>query len=295
MNHDHDDPGSSTAHELLRQRYDANAASFSRAERLVADHLLQLPPAELAFLSGDMLAQSTGTSDATVIRTARRLGFSGLPELKRQVTRSIARTSSVPRRLERRYQAVGSDAGTARDAVFAAALELVEATQQAVDPDAIDRAVAALEGADTVWCLGMGTSEQPARHLAIGLLRAGLRTRVLASSNFTLANDVVGMRSGDVLVVFQAAVQRKDIEALIAHANAIGAKTILVSGVQLHEAYRERVTVAIQSMGVASKLASSAIGAMVVADLLTHCLAAGNVGRAIDTHARLGQLRQSVE
>lgn len=295
MIHDHDDPGSSIALQLLRQRFKTYSSAFTRAERLVASHLLELPPAELAFLSAEDLARATGTSDATVIRTARRLGFSGLPELKRQVTRSIATHTPVGRRLERRFKATGTDAGMARDAVFAAALEIVESTQQAVDPAALEQAVDILESADTLWCVGMGVSEQPARHLATALSRAGLRIRTATGSGFTLANDIFSLGEKDGLIIFQAAQRRADIEALIDHAGAIGARTILVSGVQLHDLYADKVTVSILSLGVASRLASWVIGAMVVGDLLTHCLSARNPSRAIEAHTRLSKLRGRFE
>jgi len=295
MSNDHDDPGASLALQLLRERYDTHAPSFTRAERLVADHLLQLPPEELAFLSAEDLAQATGTSDATVIRAARRLGFSGLPELKRKVTRSIAAHTPVAKRMERRFKAIGTDAAVARDAVFAAALELVETTQDAVDPTAIEQAVGLFEKAGTIWCLGIGMVEPPARHLAMTLFRAGLNVHVATGSGFTLANEMVNLGAGDVLVIFQPAQHRTDIEALIEHANAVGAGTVLISGVQLHERYRDRVTVSIQSMGVASRLASWGIGALVVADLLTHYFHARNGARTIEAHNRLQTLRQRLE
>lgn len=290
-----DDPGSILASVFLRERIEAHLTEFSRAERLVAEHLLKVPPADLAFLSAEDLAHATGTSDATVIRTARRLGFSGLPELKRQVTRSIAINTPVEKRIERKFTALSSESRIAGEAIFAAAREIVDSTQEATDYAAIDRAAELLRGARDIWCLGMGMAEPPARHLCTTLLRTGLRTRISTTSGFTLANEMVGLGPGDCVVIFQAAQRRKDIEALVEHANAVGAGTILISGVQLNAFFAEKVSVALHAMGVASRLASWSIGAMIVADLLTHCVATGAVQQAIDTHARLRRLRHAFE
>ncbi len=290
-----DDPGSILASAFLRERIEAHLQQFTRAERLVAEHFLKVPPADLAFLSAEDLAQATGTSDATVIRTARRLGFSGLPELKRQVTRSIAINTPVEKRLERKFTALPAEARIAGEAIFAAAREIVDSTEETTDYAAIDSAAGLLREARDIWCLGMGMSEPPARHLCTALLRTGLRTRISTASGFTLANDMVGLGPNDCVVIFQAAQRRKDIEALVEHANAVGAGTILISGAQLNTFFTGKVSVALRAMGVASRLASWSIGAMIVADLLTHSVAAGALQKAIDTHARLRQLRQSFE
>src|SRR3546814_8383324 len=103
------DDGSARTSALLRERFRANAENLTRAERQVIDHLLRIAPSELAFVSAAGIAEATGTSDATVIRAASRLGFSGLPELKRQATRAIAARMPISRRLEPRVQVVGAE------------------------------------------------------------------------------------------------------------------------------------------------------------------------------------------
>lgn len=291
----HTDQGVAQASALLQQHYDANARTLTRTERRVADYLLTLAPADLAFRSAEEIAAASATSDATVIRTARRLGFSGLPELKRLITRSIATHTSPGKRLGHKIKSVSPDALAARDAIFTAAQEILESTREALDPAAVEQAVSLFETAGTVWCLGIGVAEQPARHLATGLLRAGLVTRVLASSGFDLANAAIGLRPGDCLVIFHAATRRKDVAALIDHAAKIGVSTVLVSGTQLNELFRDKVTVALHSMAVASKLASWLIGATVIGDLLTFRFSARNPERATQMHDQLNHLRAKFE
>lgn len=287
--------GLAQASALLRRHYDAHARTLTRTERQVADYLLTLAPADLAFRSAGEIAAASGTSDATVIRTARRLGFSGLPELKRLVNRPIATHSSPGDSLSRKIRAVAPDAQAARDAIFAAAQEILESTREALDPAAVERAVELFEQSGTIWCVGIGVAEQPARHLATGLLRAGLLTRTIASSGFDLANALIGLRPGDTVVVFHAATRRKDIAALLDHAREINVSTVLVSGTQLNELYRDRVSVALHSVAVASKLASWLLGAIVIGDLLIFRLSARNAERATQTHDRLNMLRSKFE
>nr|WP_314261596.1 MurR/RpiR family transcriptional regulator [uncultured Devosia sp.] len=287
--------GLAEASALLRHHYETHARTLTRTERQVADYLLTLAPTDLAFRSAEEIAAATGTSDATVIRTARRLGFSGLPELKRLVNRPIATHSSPGTSLSRKIRAVPPDALAARDAIFAAAQEILESTREALDPASVERAVELFEQSGTVWCIGIGVAEQPARHLATGLLRAGVLARAVSASGFDLANNLIGLRPGDTAVIFHAATRRKDIAALLDHARQIGVTTVLVSGTQLNELYRDRVTVALHSVAVASKLASWLLGATVIGDVLTFRFSARNPERAAQTHDQLNLLRREFE
>src|SRR5258706_16052914 len=71
-----------TATDDFADRLAARAAELAPAERRVADRLLDLGP-EATLLSAAALAKRLATSDATVVRTAKALGYSGLADLRR--------------------------------------------------------------------------------------------------------------------------------------------------------------------------------------------------------------------
>src|ERR1700680_4136935 len=70
------------ATESFADRVAARSGDLAPAERRVAELLLDLGP-EATLLSAAALAEQLGTSDATVVRTAKSLGYSGLAELRR--------------------------------------------------------------------------------------------------------------------------------------------------------------------------------------------------------------------
>src|SRR4051794_8975083 len=72
-----------TAVSSLDERLAARRDALSPTEQRVADFFAQHRE-EAAFLSATEIAQRLGTSDATVVRTAQSLGYSGLQELKRE-------------------------------------------------------------------------------------------------------------------------------------------------------------------------------------------------------------------
>lgn len=278
----------------LTSRFQQNRSQLSRSELIVAEHLIGMPLEVLIFRSAEEIAVETGTSDATVIRTAKRLGFSGLPELKRICGRSLASTTPAGQRLEQRLLATGSDIARVKRQMFAEAQEALKSSEELADVHDLDRAISLLEPADTVWCLGFGTAEVIAKHCAIGLSRTGTRTRTCGASGFTLANELIDLRRGDAIVLFHALRDTSELKLIVKQAEAAGIPLVLVSGVQLQALYADRVSVVLRCVGVQSKLASWNLSAMVIADILCYGVAARNPTRAVEAKNRLAALRSDV-
>lgn len=153
----------------LLARVDGSLPPLRAAERRVADVLLQ-QPARAIFCSVAELAELASTSGATVVRCAQRLGFKGFHELKVTLAEQLAgalppRTAAQAAcdpRLAALVQVTLAGAASVRDA---AAL---------VDAGAFDATVKALDRAERVLAVGVGSSsalcqDAAARFTAIGL------------------------------------------------------------------------------------------------------------------------------
>lgn len=279
---------------VLKEHFDRHRTQLSRSELAVAEHLVAMPIDVLIFRSAEEIASETGTSDATVIRTARRLGFSGLPELKRVCSRVMAKTIPTSERLEHRFRATGDDLTKVAGQMFATAREILTSTEEQIDGEALSVAVSILDEADTVWCLGLGTAEAEAKHCSVVLSRAGLRTRCSGSSGFSLANELLDLRPSDVIVMFHAVRETTELNLVVSQIEDIGCKVILVCGVQLRAIYGKKVSVTLTCIGAPSRLASWSIGAIVIADLLAYGVAVRNQTQAVDAKKRLADLRARV-
>ncbi|MER5646466.1 MurR/RpiR family transcriptional regulator [Streptosporangium sp. NPDC002524] len=276
---------------VLRERIARHGRTLSRTERIVAEYLATLAPSELPFVNADAIAEATGTSDASVIRTARRLGFSGLPELKRLATRPHATVTPPRERVVRRLAALGTDLGPATARIFDAAHELLHETAAVLDLEALDTAIGTISAADTVWCVGMGTSAAPALHLSDLLSRAGTRTRWLHETGFDLANRLLDLRDGDAVVLVHAARPMPDVHALVTLAGERGVPLILVCGTQLADRYGDEVTAVLGAVGSASRMASWNTGAFVLAEILGLMVEGAQETAALETRDRLVDLR----
>ena len=94
------------------ERIADSAAGLSPAARRVARYFLDNRE-EVLVASAAALAAKTETSDATVVRTAKALGFSGLDELRRALADEIRTAPSPADRLTRTLGEVGDSLSAA--------------------------------------------------------------------------------------------------------------------------------------------------------------------------------------
>ena len=80
----------------LEERVASRLAGMSRAERRVAEYL-RTHQQDAVFASADEIGVASGTSDATVVRTAKALGYSGLTELKQLVGQEMIKPKPFER------------------------------------------------------------------------------------------------------------------------------------------------------------------------------------------------------
>src|SRR6266853_1657741 len=138
------------------------ALTTSLAER-VATRLTDLSPAELrvaafisehtedvAFLSVNDLARQLDTSDATIVRTAQALGYTGFPDLRRELIDAIRNQVSPALRLGRGLESMGDTSATLLDRSIEAQIELLQQARRTVRPESFERVVDVLDRADRI-------------------------------------------------------------------------------------------------------------------------------------------------
>lgn len=277
----------------LSERVARQLDGLSPSETRVAQYLKAMPTEELIFANAEELGRLTRTSDATVVRTARKLGYSGLPQLKREAGSGLGEAATHPKeRLSRRLSALGSDLGTMRQQIFADAIESLELTRGAVDDAELQAAVGALAHADTIFAFGYGGSELGALHLARMANRMGYNAQAVGDTGLMLADSVMRISHGDAIVIFQPGRVLHDIEVILEHAASVGARTVLISGERLHQQLRASYDVGLLAIRGSAHLSSEALSSVVVADVLGYGLSALDEDRAMQAREQLTHVRQ---
>ncbi|NEA40968.1 MurR/RpiR family transcriptional regulator [Streptomyces sp. SID11385] len=276
-------------HAAVREQWDQLSAS----ERAVAQYLTGAPPQRLLFASAAQLGTASGTSNATVVRALQRLGYGGLPALKRDLAADFTAAVSPEERLKQRVAHVGKDLGTIWDDVFDEAQERIEHARRLTEPTALRTAVAVLAEAREVLCYGVAASELAARHLALALGRIGHRARFVGATGFALADALLALGKGDAVVVFQPGRDLRELSVLVERARAVGARTVLVTD-ELGPAYADRVAAVLTAPHTPTGITAESLPALVVADTLLLALTTLDEERAVDTSHQLNQLREQL-
>lgn len=208
--------------ELVRLRI----GTLSPAERRLARVLLaSYPIAGLESVA--RFAERAGVSPPTVTRFITKLGFRGYPEFQEVIRTEIQARLSSPLA---RYR--DEPAGRATDSVLSDALEVsgntLKATLRLLSHRDVEEAVELLADVRRrVMVLGGRVSGQLAHYLAgqLHLLRPGIG--VVDSERSTPAQQLIDLRKGDVLVVFDYRRYQADTIETARVAHAQGCNVIL--------------------------------------------------------------------
>jgi DNA-binding MurR/RpiR family transcriptional regulator len=136
--------------ELVRERFDA----LTKSEKRIASYLLKNQD-EAAFLSASELAARLGLSEATAVRFAQALGFSGFPEMRATLQASFRSRVTHSVRLRGRLDDL-RQAGDIFERLTVSEIDYLTQALQTVDREAIHQAVELLRQRERVFVFGLG-------------------------------------------------------------------------------------------------------------------------------------------
>ncbi len=261
-------------------------AQLSPGERRVARYLAEHPH-EIPSLTAADLGQRIGTSDATVVRTVKALGYSGMPELKRVQLKAMADRRDPAVMLAQSLEHLGTDAGIA-DQVLIATGHLMQEARHLIDPEAWREAVEIIDGAAAVLAYGIGEAGCVADYFALELGRCG----VLTDSGLSVANGLLSLSATDAVLVIAPTRHFREIDVVIDHARTVGARVVFISEA-LGTSVRDRVDVVLQTPQTSFGPASTVIVPIAIADALALEIASRHRERAVATWQLINELRQN--
>jgi RpiR family transcriptional regulator, carbohydrate utilization regulator len=189
--------------------------SLRESERKIADYIL-VHPEEIIFLSITELADRTDTSEATVIRFAQRLGYSGYAALKIALTMD-RRDGAAPLPSDLKPEA---DLTSLKRKIIEVNIASLNDTVQLLDDEALGQAVEALTSARRIEAYGVGGSAVVADDAYFMLMQIGLPIIALTDPHLQMMS-AVQLRKGDVAVAISLSGSTRDtIEALQAARDA---------------------------------------------------------------------------
>ncbi len=183
---------------------------------------------EVLIASAAALAAKTGTSDATVLRATRRLGFTGLDDLRRTLADELRASLSPAARLTRTLGEVGDSLSAA----FAMTLDVHRRSLESlrsIAAEHFEKAVAGIVAARRVVVFGIGPSSAIADYLVVQLGRFGLDAASLTNTGLLFADDLRKLRPGDLVLVLAYGRVYAELAALLDEIDRHGLRSFLVT------------------------------------------------------------------
>jgi DNA-binding MurR/RpiR family transcriptional regulator len=203
---------------------------LSAAAQRLLTYIEQHPNAVLVSSALD-LAGRIDASDATVIRAIQSLGFDGLPHLKATIAEKLDKGVRTP------VEKVGVTLTHLTQERGRTPFQLViEAYAQMLDclpglPLAaqLEAAVRILDGAERIGLYGGGPPGRLAQQTATHLARIGRSSFVLEDTGHAFADQVLGIRAGDAVILIAYGTALKEAFLIKAELQRVGGQLVVIT------------------------------------------------------------------
>lgn len=175
------------------------------------------------------IAAALNTSDATVVRAIQALGFAGLRDLKQTLERWFGPALTSSEKITATVNALASDVNSSIDFVLEAHQYTCDVLSEPHNRYAIAQAVALLADARQAAIFGIGASGILAEYAARLFSRIGLPATPLNHTGIGLAEQLIALQRGDVLVMMAQKSAHREGQTTLREAKRLGIPTVLLT------------------------------------------------------------------
>lgn len=260
--------------------------SFPPTMRRVADVILERPQIVMENTISE-LARACDTSEASIVRFCRALGFTGYPQLKLQLAAELAKESAeFGGSGDSVYGADISPSDTLGEMVAKiAGSEIlgIRETADSLNMEVLQRVIRKLERAKRVLLFGVGASNAGAQDLAHKLLRIGHIALAFHDAHDALVSAAL-VEPGDVAIGFSHNGRTRETLAFLSAAARNGAYTAAITNVPdspLAELADGVLRTAVRETTFRSGAMASRIAQLTIVDYLFVGVARGRYDRTV--------------
>jgi DNA-binding MurR/RpiR family transcriptional regulator len=208
---------------LLQDRIDG----MSKSQRALAHHMLRHYQ-QVAFSTISEVARATGVSEATVVRFANTLGFSGYPALQKEIRRIVRADLKGTERF-RRAAPQGELKDDPLSTTIRKEIENIAQLEETLDRAALTAAAARLRQAPAVLVVGERSTASLAQHLWFALDKLRLPVERVLAVDLDAYHRLDRMHPAGVVVVIGFPRYLRSLIGFLDAARARGLGTIAVT------------------------------------------------------------------
>lgn len=228
--------------DIFAERYQRHRDGLSPAFIRVAAYI-EANRLKALTLSAMALAREIGTSDATVVRAVKALGFDGLNDLRAELAATYRDDNAPAENLARTLADIGQDAEAAMDDALASLAESLDALGEPAMRVAMRTALKTLHIANRIAVFGIGPTAHIAAYFSARLRRKGRRTMLLNRTGADLADQLLELQHGDALLMLTYGEPYREAEATITEARAKRLPIVLLTDAANERLARQAVVV----------------------------------------------------
>ncbi|WP_028991727.1 MurR/RpiR family transcriptional regulator [Thermoanaerobacter thermocopriae] len=193
------------------------------SERKIAEYIIENAD-KISDLSVAELAKNSNTSEASVVRFCKSLGYKGYQDLKIKIAADYTyKTKSI-----QGFVNIDDDINTIIVKISKNNMDSIEKTMDMLDRNEVERAVIAILNANKIDIYGVGASAIVAQDMLQKFMRINKSCTAYSDSHMQLAS-AANLRQGDVAIGISYSGQTADTVDALRLAKNSGATTICIT------------------------------------------------------------------
>ena len=179
-------------------RIKENERDFSKSQKKIAEYL-EKNLEKTAYMTASRLSESTGVSEATVVRFAERLGFDGYPEFQKNLLSYAKGKLTSLQRIELAYEKIGD--GNVLNAVLKSDISHIEKTLENIDKEQFEKAARSISASNRIYITGVRSAAALAEFAGFYLHLIFDNVRLIKSTGGDdIFEQIMNIEEGDVFI-----------------------------------------------------------------------------------------------
>ncbi|WP_421725035.1 MurR/RpiR family transcriptional regulator [Bauldia sp.] len=276
----------------LQERLAAHSDKLTTADKRIWAELSR-DPTLAVFQSTEAIATSADVNQATVVRFAQKLGYSGFVELREALRNRVRDTTSPVQRLRKLVDTAADEAGTLAE-LLAHQAEALAMAATTVSNQAFESAADRLAAARTIHVFASGHATTLAELALRRLSRIGCHVVDLRGAPRDIIERVAQLGSDDALLAFAFRTPPRHLGALLDIAAEREAAIVAVTDVLAPDMARPQAQILAASRGRSGDYQTLTVP-LAVMEALAIAVAKRAPQRATDALDRIGAVAERFE
>ncbi|RKX72977.1 MAG: hypothetical protein DRP87_19740 [Spirochaetes bacterium] len=263
---------------------------MTKGQNKLADYILENTE-EVSFLTSSELGKKAGVSEATVIRFAQFLGFTGYPEFKENLQHLIKERITPRIKMKETVERIKNKEDVFNNLIHIDRAMLERLMEENSPEGNIRQAVNLLHKGKKIFLVGLGISKAVVDFLEFRLYRLKYNVTAITAGGDEIINKMLGIRSEDVVLGIGFFRPHREIIVAFDIARNNGASIIAITDSDTSP-LALKANVVLQAKRGPSEIMTSLVAPMSIANILVLSLAMEEKEDSIKAFNELDHLKE---